>query len=74
MRTSTYLWGLLVSAVGIIAIVRGSGVDLNITALIITLLIVFSLAFAAAAILPGRRVEREHGEPAPDVPQYHNAQ
>lgn len=55
MRTSTFLWGLIVTATGTLAMLRGAGLTLSLTSVVIALLLLFALALTAAAFAPARQ-------------------
>lgn len=52
MRMTTLLWGLFVAAIGLIAILRGVGMEISVVGVTITLLIAFGIALGIAAFVP----------------------
>lgn len=59
MRITTLLWGLSIVAIGLIAILRGLGMEISVAIATITLLLSFGLALGIAAFAPHNEVEDE---------------
>lgn len=57
MRTSTFIGGLLVTIVGVIAVLRGLGTEFDLPLLAVILLLTLAIGFAVAAFAPRRTPE-----------------
>lgn len=57
MRTSTFIGGLLVTIVDVIAVLRGLGTEFNLPLLAVIVLLTLAIGFAVAAFSPRRTPE-----------------
>ncbi|WP_216382270.1 hypothetical protein [Arcanobacterium phocae] len=55
MKIGTFLWGIVISLCGIIAILQGTSTQIDISTLIVVLLLIFAGACTIAALVPARR-------------------
>ncbi|SDU79647.1 hypothetical protein SAMN04489737_0955 [Arcanobacterium phocae] len=55
MKIGTFLWGIVTSLCGIIAILQGTSAQIDTSTLIVVLLLIFAGACTIAALVPARR-------------------
>ncbi|MFY9262127.1 MAG: hypothetical protein GX483_04910 [Actinomycetaceae bacterium] len=65
MRPSTLITGLFFAIVGVFAVLRGTGLEIDLQVALVLLFITLAIGFAAAALLPGRKTaESELNKPS----------
>ena len=55
MRIGTFIWGLIITIIGVLAVLMGSGLHLSVITTAASVLLILAIGFAIAALMPQRK-------------------
>lgn len=70
MKIGTFLWGTIMTTLGAIAILQGTGAQLDGATLAVMLLLMFAAACTLAALLPSKKEQETLASLSTDTPLF----